>query len=267
MKITVLGSGTSSGIPVIGCTCDICGSTDPKDKRLRSSVFIDLGISHDASIRYILIDVGPDFREQALRYKLPRIDAVLFTHAHADHIFGLDDIRIFNFKQKAPIPIYADRRTGEALYRIFGYCFFKDPKYEGGGVPSLILNNITPGKSFKLGEFSIIPFQIFHGNTPILAYKIGGFAYLTDCSKIPDESFEHLQNLELLIVSGLRHREHPTHFTISNAINFIESVGPKKAYLTHIAHEVSHETTNNSVLKETSGRVELAYDGLEYLVG
>lgn len=263
MKITVLGSGTSSGVPIVGCNCDVCCSNDPKDKRLRSSIFIDLGGEHDNSIRYLLIDTGPDLREQALRYKLPRVDAVLFTHSHADHIFGLDDIRMFNFRQKAPIPIYADDQTSEALNRIYGYCFFKDPNYEGGGVPSLVLNHIEAGITFDLGGTEIIPVKIFHGRTAILGFRIGGLAYLTDCSKVPDESLDFLQDLNLLIVSGLRHREHPTHFTIDQAMDFINCLNPKKALLTHIAHEVSHSKTDRDLLQATSNRVALAFDGLE----
>lgn len=262
MEITFLGSGTSSGVPIIGCSCEICLSTDPKDKRLRSSIFIDLGESHQDGIRYILVDCGPDFREQALRFKLPRLDAVLFTHAHADHIFGLDDIRIYNFKQKDSIPLYADKPTADALHRIFSYCFFRDPNYEGGGVPSLTLNEINSNTAFTLGNIEIVPIKIFHGRTQILGFRIGDFAYLTDCSSVPDESIPLLKNLEMLVVSGLRHKHHATHFTVKGAVDLINELKPQKALLTHISHDLSHQITEDS-LANNSLTIKLAYDGLK----
>ncbi len=262
MKLTILGSGTSSGVPIIGCSCNICNSKNPKNNRMRSSVYVDLGIEYDESIRYILIDAGPDFRTQALRFKLPRIDAILFTHAHADHIFGLDDVRIYNFKQNASIPIYADQKTSDALKRTFHYCFFHDPNYQGGGIPSLRMNQISPGVDVNLGLCLVTPIRIYHGRMPILGFRIGKFAYLTDCSKIPKESLEYIQNLDLLIISGLRYKAHPTHFTIPEAIEQIELLNPAKAYLTHLSHDIEHSLTDKIIKKKTKSRVELAYDGL-----
>lgn len=266
MEITILGSGTSSGIPVIGCSCKVCLSNDSRDKRLRSSVYIDLGESEESGLRYILIDCGPDFREQALRHNLPRIDAILFTHAHADHIFGLDDIRIYNFKQKSPIPLFADQSTRDSLNRIFSYCFIKNLDYEGGGIPSLILNEIKPLEDFKLGHINITPIKIFHGKTPILGFKVGSFAYLTDCSSVPDESMPFLEDLDLLIVSGLRHRPHATHYTVEGAMNLIKTLNPKRAYLTHISHDLLHSDTDES-LKIEASNTNLAYDGLTIGLG
>ncbi|PIW64599.1 MAG: hypothetical protein COW12_05580, partial [Candidatus Omnitrophica bacterium CG12_big_fil_rev_8_21_14_0_65_45_16] len=175
MKVKILGSGTSSGVPVILCNCEVCKSANPKNKRLRSSIFIDLE-NGDNETRYILIDAGPDFREQALRYNIERIDVVLFTHSHADHIFGLDDIRMFNFKFKKDIPVFADHDTAKDLLRIFPYCFSRDPNYEGGGIPSLSLNTIELNEQFSIspgdkGE-TITALKIFHGKRLITGYRI-----------------------------------------------------------------------------------------------
>jgi phosphoribosyl 1,2-cyclic phosphate phosphodiesterase len=262
MEIIILGSGTSSGIPVIGCECPVCISKDLRDQRLRSSVYIDLGDAHDNDVRYILIDCGPDFRQQALRYKLPRIDAVLFTHAHADHIFGLDDIRMYNFKQKSEIPLFADSLTAEALKRIFTYCFYKDPNYEGGGIPSLTLTEVSSNSEFYLGSTKVTPIRIYHGRHEILGFRIGDFAYLTDCSKIPDESIDLLQNLEVLIISGLRHRTHPTHFNVKEAQEVAVNLGAKRTFLTHISHDLSHSITE-AELSSSPMPINLAFDGLK----
>ena len=270
MKIVVLGSGTSSGVPVIGCSCKVCSSNDPKDKRLRSSIYIILDktdVTDNDSPRHILIDVGPDFREQALRYKIDKIDAIFFTHAHADHIFGLDDIRMFNFIQKKSIPVYAEEQTSKDLLRIFGYCFQKNPKYEGGGVPNLNLNIISDGDIIKFGSTEIKALRAYHGSLPVLGYKINKFAYLTDCSIIPEDTSKEIDKITHLILDGLRHRPHKTHLTIEKAIEFVLSKkNPPRTYLTHLSHEVSHVQTDNEIYKKTNGKVSLAYDGLACII-
>jgi phosphoribosyl 1,2-cyclic phosphate phosphodiesterase len=265
MKITVLGSGTSAGVPIIGCTCSICISDNPKNRRLRSSIYVELDPSeagsHDAP-RHILVDAGPDFREQALRYKIPRIDAVLFTHAHADHIFGLDDIRIYNFIQKSSIPVYAEEDTAKALKRIFNYCFEKDLLYEGGGIPNLTLHTISAGNTIEFGKFKVNALRTFHGSVPILGYHFGSFAYLTDCSRIPEETEKELYGIPSLILDGLRYRSHNTHLTIPEAESFALKNNIGKTYLTHLSHEVEHEGTCKKLKESSKNRVTLAYDGL-----
>jgi phosphoribosyl 1,2-cyclic phosphate phosphodiesterase len=265
MKITVLGSGTSAGVPIIGCSCRICTSDNPKNERLRSSIYVELDPSEAGGTyapRRILVDAGPDFREQALRYKIPGIDAVLFTHAHADHIFGLDDIRIYNFIQKSPIPVYAEDDTAKALKRIFNYCFEKDLKYEGGGIPKLTLHTISAGDIIEFGTCKVKALRAFHGSVPILGYHFGSFAYLTDCSRIPEKTEKELHSLPSLILDGLRHRPHKTHLTISEAERFALKNNIGKTYLTHLSHEVEHEETCRKLKESSRNRVTLAYDGL-----
>lgn len=269
MKITVLGSGTSSGIPVISCTCEVCQSQEPKNKRMRPSIMVEVPISGEN--RVIIIDTGPDFRVQALTHKIPRIDAVFYTHSHADHIFGLDDLRMYNFKQKEDIHAYADSQTSHDLIRIFNYCFVKDPEYEGGGIPSLKLNTLRHGVPFYLSldthkEVPIYPLAIFHGKKIITGYKIKNFAYFTDCNGIPEETKKYLADLKYIIISGLRHRPHKTHFTIEQAITCINSLPVTHGYLTHIAHEIDHEKTMFELSQGNifNQNIELAYDGLTF---
>lgn len=272
MKITILGSGTSSGIPVIACSCTVCTSANQKNKRLRSSILIELSEEETGAKHpyFILVDAGPDFRMQALTHKIPRIDMMLCTHSHADHIYGIDDIRMYNFKQKTSIPVYADQDTSKALKRIFTYCFDPDPGYEGGGVPKLILNTVEPqtapindpSRKIHAEGFIIQPLRVFHGKYPILGFKLGDFAYLTDCSYIPEETITALKGVKYLILDGLRYRPHKTHFTIPQAMSFALEQGFQKTFLTHISHEIEHDLVNNTIETLSTGRVSLAYDGL-----
>jgi phosphoribosyl 1,2-cyclic phosphate phosphodiesterase len=275
VRVTVLGTGTSTGVPVPACDCAVCKSTDKKNTRLRTSIYIEIHQrdvpqrvsnqppgSGDAVIGAILIDTGPDFRYQSLRYGLRNIDAVFYTHAHADHIFGLDDLRCFNWVNNKAIPVYASPVTAGKLEKRFSYCFSLDRAYEGGLPPRLKLVPIEPYQPIELFGVEILPLTIFHGSMEVYAYKIGSFAYVTDCSLIPEETRKHLQGLEVLILDGLRYRPHNTHFTHAQAVAEAEKMSPRHTYLTHISHEVDHETANKQLHQATSLAVECAYDGL-----
>ncbi|HET9703737.1 MAG TPA: MBL fold metallo-hydrolase [Vicinamibacterales bacterium] len=249
-RVTILGSGTSHGVPMIGCTCGVCRSSDPRDRRTRPSIVVEV---EDGPA--ILVDTSTDLRHQALAHGVTRVDAILFTHSHADHIMGLDDVRRFNVMQQVAIPAYADERTAIDLRRSFSYVF-NPPAEKGGGVPQVSLTAIT-GR-FNVGPTGIQPVPIFHGSRPILGFRFGSFAYLTDCSRIADEAWPLLQDLDILVLDALRHRPHPTHFTVAEALDVVERVRPRQTYFTHICHDLPHEATNASL----PPAVELAYDGL-----
>ncbi|MEO8504619.1 MAG: MBL fold metallo-hydrolase [Acidobacteriota bacterium] len=248
MRVTMLGSGTSTGVPVIGCTCAVCRSTDPRNRRLRP------GLKIEVAGGVVLVDTPTDFREQALRFGVPQVDAVLFTHAHADHVFGLDDLRIFNFRQRAPIACYGSASTLGALRRMFAYIF--EDGQEGGGKPKLDLVEVN--QAFTAAGATFEPIPVLHGDLPVLGYRSGGFAYVTDCNSIPPESMARLRGLDVLILDALRYRSHPTHFSIDEALAVVADLTPRRTILTHIAHEVEHA--------EASARlpagVEIGYDGL-----
>ncbi len=248
MRVTMLGSGTSSGVPVIGCDCPVCTSDSAKNERFRAGLKIEFGD------RVILVDTPTDLRQQALRYGIPRVDAILFTHAHADHIFGLDDVRIFNFRQRRSIPCYGSAVTLRALRRTFAYVF--EPGERGGGKPQLDLIEIAG--SLELFGRTILPVPVEHGRLPVNGYRLGGFAYVTDCNHIPEESFGLLSGLEVLVLGALRYHEHPTHFTVEEAIEVAARIGAGSTYLTHLAHEVDHD--NPRVALPPS--VAFGYDGL-----
>jgi len=252
IKVTLLGTGTSVGVPTIGCTCEVCLSTDERDKRLRASVLVE----HNGA--QILIDTSTDFRQQALRVGLNRLDAVLITHCHADHIFGLDDIRPLNYRQ-GPIPFYANEVAWQAIRDVFGYIFRKGT-YKGGGLPQLIPHTIYG--PFNLCGLDITPVEVIHGKLVVLGFRINNFAYVTDTNFIPDESCEKLMELDLLILDALRYQKHPTHLSLEESLEYIERLKPRRALLTHINHEILHERTN----KELPEGVELAYDGLQIIL-
>lgn len=250
LTITVLGSGTSVGVPTIGCGCRVCASEDPKDHRLRPSVLLRY------YGRVVVIDTTPDFRQQALRARLDRLDAAVFTHAHADHILGLDDVRPFNHMQRAGIPIYGSPETLEAIRRVFQYVF--DQRPSESSLPRLDLHALD-GQPFDLFGLVFLPVPVRHGSALIYGYRFGRAAYLTDHSSIPEESLEKLRGLDVLFLDALRHRPHPTHTTLELALRYVEQLTPRRAFFTHICHELPHQETER-LLPEN---VRLAYDGLE----
>jgi phosphoribosyl 1,2-cyclic phosphate phosphodiesterase len=247
--VRFLGTGTSHGVPMIGCRCGTCRSTDPRDRRSRPSILFEMG----GGVR-VLVDTTPDLRSQALALDLDRVDAILFTHCHADHVMGLDEVRRFNVLQHAAIPCYGDARTLTELRRTFAYIF--DGADEGGGVPRVHLYPL--GGSFSIGAEECTPVPVWHGRRKILGFRLRDFAYLTDCSGIPDTSWALLDGVRTLAIDALRHRPHPTHFTVEQALAVAARIGAERTWLTHICHDLPHEATNASL----PAGVELAYDGL-----
>ncbi|MBL7128531.1 MAG: MBL fold metallo-hydrolase [Ignavibacteria bacterium] len=252
MKVIILGSGTSQGIPVIGCKCETCLSKNPKDKRLRTSAYI---VVDDLKI---LIDTSIDFRQQMLKYNVTDIDAVLFTHHHVDHILGLDDLRQINQRLNKFIDLYGNGTTIDEIKITFRYAFNKLLiRYKV--VPLINLHEIE-NKKFKIRNVEITPIEVRHGKIKIFGYRIGNFAYITDCSKVPDSEIPKLENLDVLIVNALRRAPHPTHFNIEQAVELSQRVTPRKTYLTHMTHDINNDKTN----KTLPANVELTYDGLEF---
>ena len=249
MKLTFLGTGTSVGVPVIGCRCEVCRSPDLRNRRLRPSILLELNGSN------ILIDASTDFRQQALLYGINQIDAILLTHAHADHIFGLDEMRIYNYLQGGPIPCYGNQNTINSLREIFKYIFTASP--DSKGVPQ-ITTHIVEGR-FQLFGQEISAIEVYHGEVKILGYKVGSLAYITDCSRIDEDSLLLLQGLDLFVLGTLRYKPHPTHFSLSQALEVVAKVHPRRAYLTHLSHDIEY----TKVSRELPPRVHLAYDGLE----
>jgi phosphoribosyl 1,2-cyclic phosphate phosphodiesterase len=261
--LTFLGTGTSMGVPMLGCDCEVCTSSDPHDRRLRPSVLLRWQEAGHAgsSERIVVIDTGPDFREQVLRHRLNRVDAVLYTHSHADHIMGLDDLRPLSFKvfrEGGPIPLYASPETTAALERVYEYTFSPDATYPYR--PRVRLEPLAERNPVFGVEFLRVP--VMHGQMEIVGYRFGRVAYLTDVSAIPEHSFALLEGLDHLVISALRHRPHPTHATVEQALTWAQRIGARQTWLTHIAHELGHEQTN----RELPENVKLAYDGLEFPV-
>lgn len=229
MKLTFLGTGTSTGVPQLMCDCEVCRSTDPRDSRMRCSALIE------TEGKNILIDCGPDFREQMLRFhRYGNIDALLVTHQHYDHVGGIDDLRPY-CKGKEAFPIYCNRDVEEDLHRRMPYCFAENPY---SGVPKLEIHRIEAGERFSLCGVKIVPFRVMHARLPILGFRIGNLAYITDAKDIPEESFDIISGVETLIVNALRHEPHMSHMNLENALTVIERVRPRRAYLTHLSHQM-----------------------------
>jgi phosphoribosyl 1,2-cyclic phosphate phosphodiesterase len=254
ITITVLGSGTSMGVPTLGCTCDVCHSTDPRDNRLRPSVMLQY------NGRVVLIDTTPDFRQQALRERISRIDAILYTHAHADHIMGLDDVRPLNLKQRTEIPIYGSAETLATIQCSFRYIF--ESKNPESTVPRLTIHPIGL-EGVELFGLRITPVLLHHGSAFVYGYRFDSAAYLTDHSNIPGDSLAQLDGLDVLFLDALRHKPHPTHTTVAQALQYVEIISPKRAFFTHISHDLPHQVTE----RDFPARVRLAYDGLRITVG
>lgn len=249
MRVLFLGTGTSHGVPAIQCRCDVCTSPDPRNRRARCGVVILEGG------RSVLIDTPPELRQQAIRFHLERVDAVLFTHSHADHIFGLDDIRRFTDLQGGEMPCYGSPETLQDIERAFRYVFVETQA--GGGKPRLALHRIAAGPLVAAGvEAEAIP--ILHGRLPVFAYRFGAFAYVTDVSEIPPASRDRLRGLDTLVLGALRHRPHPTHFSIAQAVEVVQDLKPRRAFFTHMAHDLEHRATDAAL----PPGVRLAYDGL-----
>ena len=249
MRITFLGTGTSHGVPMIGCECATCRSTDPHDNRLRPSICIE------TSGARVLVDAGPDLREQALRHRIARVDAIVFTHGHADHILGMDDVRRFNALMDGSMPCYGDAATLEDIRRMFSYVF--DPATpKGGGLPQLDLRVIDG--PFSVGDIHLQPVPIWHGRRRILGFRVGAFAYLTDCSRIDEAAWPLLERLDVLVLDALREKPHPTHFSLSDAIATAARIGATRTFFTHMAHDLPHEATNARL----PAGMRLAHDGL-----
>jgi len=249
VTITFLGTGTSQGVPVIACNCEVCTSPDPRDKRLRSSIMIEDGD------KVIVIDSGPDFRYQMLRAKVKRLDAIVFTHEHKDHIAGMDDIRAFNYRQEAAIDIYATTRVQEALKREFAYVF-AEMKYPG--IPEVKLNTIDL-KPFSIGNIKFIPIEVMHYKLPVLGFRIGDFTYITDAKTISEPEKQKIKGTKILVINALQIEKHISHFTFVEAIAFAKEIGAEKTYFTHISHRLGR---HQSILGLLPKNITLAYDGL-----
>tara|TARA_R110002050_G_scaffold286088_1_gene436076 strand:- start:20920 stop:21693 length:774 start_codon:yes stop_codon:yes gene_type:complete len=254
IKVTFLGTGTSQGVPMIGCDCAVCTSTDKRDKRLRSAILVET-----KNVNFV-VDTGPDFRYQMLRENVTKLDAVLFTHEHKDHIAGLDDVRGFNYRMKKSMEIYASEQVQIALKREFYYAF-GDNKYPG--VPQLNLNTIE-NKTFEIEGIPIIPIQVMHYKMPVFGYRIGNFAYITDANSITEDELKKLEGVEVMVINALRKIPHISHFSLPEALEIIERVNPKQAYLTHFSHQMGKY---EEVVKELPKNVLPAHDGLVVEIG
>jgi len=255
VELLFLGTGTSAGIPMIGCHCEVCSSTDSRDKRTRPSVVISYGGTR------VLVDTTPEVRLQCVANSVDMIEAVVFTHAHADHVMGLDDVRRFNALKKGPLDVWADEPTHDALRRCFGYAFMEPARDLKVFRPHLVPRKIDG--PFTIGEMEWTPIPLFHGNVSILGFRIGRLAYCTDVNRIPEASFDLLRDLDVLVLDALQHKPHSTHFSIDEAIEASRRIGAKETYFTHIAHAVGHAKVD----AELPPGIHLSYDGLRVTAG
>jgi phosphoribosyl 1,2-cyclic phosphate phosphodiesterase len=251
VKITFLGTGTSQGVPVIACDCKTCLSVDPHDKRLRTSLLIEAGEI------VLLFDAGPDFRQQMLRENVRKLDSIILTHEHKDHISGMDDVRAFNYKSQDAIDIYAEDRVQKAIKNEYSYVF---SEYQYPGIPKMRLHGITD-QSFGIKGIEIVPVRVFHYRLPVYGFRVGDFAYITDANYIPEESKEKLYGVKYLVINALRKEKHISHFSLREAIDLIREISPKKAFITHISHQMGYHA---EVSKELPPEIVLAYDGLSF---
>jgi phosphoribosyl 1,2-cyclic phosphate phosphodiesterase len=252
VKITFLGTGTSQGVPVIACECSTCLSSDQHDKRLRTSLLLETNETT------LLFDAGPDFRQQMLRENIKKLDSILLTHEHKDHIAGLDDVRAFNYKSQDAIDIYAEERVQKALRREYSYVF---SEYQYPGIPKMRLNSI-PEHTFTVMGIQIEPVRVFHYRLPVLGFRVGNFAYITDANYLPEESKEKLFGVKYLVINALRKEKHISHFSLREAVDLIREISPKKAFITHISHQMGYHA---EVSRELPPGISLAYDGLSFL--
>lgn len=253
LTITFLGTGTSSGVPMIACDCEVCKSPDKKDKRLRSSILVQ------SASTTLIVDTGPDFRYQMLREEVKHLDAVLFTHPHKDHLAGLDDIRAFNFFSKRPMQIYADSLTEEAVRRDFYYAF-SDTRYPG--IPELTMNTIDY-EPFVVGDIPVLPIPVWHLRMPVLGFRFGKFTYITDANRIEEESMEKIRGTEVLVLNALRKQPHVSHFSLEEAVAISGKLEVKQAFFTHISHQLGRHCEVEAELPDFA---RLAYDGLKLFV-
>jgi phosphoribosyl 1,2-cyclic phosphate phosphodiesterase len=251
--LTFLGTGTSMGVPTLGCECAVCNSTDPRNRRTRPSIRLEF------NGRIVLIDTGPDFHAQALREKIRRVDAVLYTHSHADHVMGFDDLRPLTFHTKGNLPVYADDSTAKNIERIFEYTFRKEDRYPTSARVEIHRIDETPGSGFTIFGACFQRIPVTHGRQEITGYRFGCGAYLTDMSDIPEVSLPLLQNLDLLIVDALRHDPHPSHSHLEKSVAIVEQLKPRRAFFTHMGHDLDHDATNATL----PPHIRLAYDGLQ----
>jgi phosphoribosyl 1,2-cyclic phosphate phosphodiesterase len=253
IKITFLGTGTSQGVPLIACTCEVCTSTNSKDKRLRSSILVETENTR------IVIDTGPDFRQQLLREKIKRLDAVVFTHEHKDHVAGLDEVKAFNFINKMRMPVYVTANVKRALHREFAYIF---DKVQYPGIPQIDVYDFDKNP-FSIGDIHLQPIDVLHFRLPVKAFRINDFAYITDANFISTQEKEKLKNLNVMVINALRRESHLSHFTLKEAVEMVQELKPRKAYITHISHQLGlHDEVN----KELPDNIELAMDRLQLIV-
>ena len=250
MTITFLGTGTSQGVPVIACDCEVCTSTNPQDNRLRTSILVE------GDDKTVVIDSGPDFRYQMLRAKVKHLDAIVFTHEHKDHVAGMDDIRAFNYKQSSPIDVYATTRVQEALKREFSY-IFADYKYPG--IPQINMHTIDLNP-FDIGSLHFIPIEVMHYKLPVLGFRIKDFTYITDAKTVSETEKQKLKGTKILVINALQTQSHISHFTLDEALLFAQEIGAEKTYLTHISHRLGR---HQDISLQLPQNIELAYDGLK----